>query len=93
MASAVGAEEVAAEEVLIADGIIATICAPGLRLFGFDSLSSPLEWRRGRGHCCSGVRPEAIATAVWPLGALSPSWALQCGGLFVPAEAKPEFRL
>jgi hypothetical protein len=66
MASIVGAEVVAAEEVLVADEITATIRAPGLRLFGFDSLSSPLEWGRGRGHCCSGVRPEAIAAAVWP---------------------------
>jgi hypothetical protein len=43
MASVVGAEVVAAEEVLVTDGITATIRAPGLRLFGFDSLSSPLE--------------------------------------------------
>jgi hypothetical protein len=57
MASVVGAEVVTAEEVLVADGISATICAPGLRLFGFDSLSSPLERRHGRGRCCSGVRP------------------------------------
>jgi hypothetical protein len=47
MASVVGAEVVAAEEVLVADGITATIRAPGLRLFGFDSLSSPIEWGRG----------------------------------------------
>jgi hypothetical protein len=66
MASVVCAEVVAAEEVLVADGITATIRAPGLRLFGFDSLSSPLEQRRGRGHCRSGVHPEAIAAAVWP---------------------------
>jgi hypothetical protein len=64
MASVVGAEVVAAEEVLVADGITATIRAPGLRLFGFDSLSSPLEWGRGRGPCCSSVRLEAIAAAV-----------------------------
>ena len=64
MASVVGAEVVAAEEVLVADGITTTIRASGLRLFGFDSLSSPLERRRGRGHCCSGIRPEAIAAAV-----------------------------
>jgi hypothetical protein len=69
MASVVGAEVVAAEEVLVADGITATIRATGLRLFGFDSLSSPLEWGRGRGPCCSSVRPEAIAAAVWPPGA------------------------
>jgi hypothetical protein len=43
MAAVVGAEVVAAEEVLVTDEIAATICAPGLRLFGFDSLSSPLE--------------------------------------------------
>jgi hypothetical protein len=69
MASVVGAEVVAAEEVLVADGITANICAPGLWLFGFDSLSSPLEWGRGRGYCCSSIRPEAIAAAVWPPGA------------------------
>jgi hypothetical protein len=66
MASVVGAEVVAAKEVLVADGITATIRALGLRLFGFDSLSSPLEWGRGRGARCSSVRPEAIAAAVWP---------------------------
>jgi hypothetical protein len=68
MASVVGAEVVAAEEVIVADGITATIRAPGLRLFGFDNLSSPLKWGRGRGPCCSSVRPEAIAAAVWPPG-------------------------
>ena len=69
MAAIVGAEVVAAEEVLVADEIAATICAPGLRLFGFDSLSSPLEWGRGRGPRCSSVCPEAIAAVVWPPGA------------------------
>jgi hypothetical protein len=69
MASVVGAEVVAAEEVLVTDGVTATIRAPGLRLFGFDSLSSPLEWGRGRGARCSSVRPEAIAAAVRPPGA------------------------
>jgi hypothetical protein len=69
MASVVGAEVVAAEEVLVADGITATIRAPGLRLFGFDSLSSPLEWGRGRGPCCSSVCPEVIAAVVWLPGA------------------------
>jgi hypothetical protein len=110
MASVVCTEVVAAEEVLVADGITATIRAPGLRLFGFDSLSSPLERRRGRRNCRSGVSPEAIAAAVWPPGvevvvtvagagggeppgAFIAPRALQCGGLFVPAEAEPEFRL
>jgi hypothetical protein len=58
-----------AGEVLVVDEIAAAICAPGLRLFGFDSLSSPLEWRCGRGPCRSSVCPEVIAAAVWPPGA------------------------
>jgi hypothetical protein len=58
-----------AGEVLVADEITATISAPGLRLFGFDSLSSPLEWGRGRGARRSSVCPEVIAVAVWPPGA------------------------
>jgi hypothetical protein len=65
-AAIVGAEVVAAEEVLVADEIAATICALGLRLFGFDSLSSPLQWGRGRGPYRSSVCPEVIAAAVWP---------------------------
>jgi hypothetical protein len=69
MAAVVGAEVVAAEEVLVADEIAATICALGLRLFGFESLSSPLEWGRGRGPYRSSACPEVIAAAVWPLGA------------------------
>jgi hypothetical protein len=67
MAAVVDVEVVAAEEVLVADEIAATILAPGLRLFGFDSSSSPLEWGRGRGARRSSVRPEVIAAAVWPL--------------------------
>jgi hypothetical protein len=55
MAAVVVAEVVAAEEVLW--------------LFGFDSLSSPLEWGCGRGPCCSSVCPEVIAAAVWLPGA------------------------
>jgi hypothetical protein len=69
VAAVVGAEVVAAGEVLVVDEIVGAICAPGLRLFGFDSLSSPLEWGRGRGPCRSSVCPEVIATAVWPPGA------------------------
>jgi hypothetical protein len=99
-----------AGEVLVANEITATIRAPGLWLFGFDSLSSPFEWGRGRGARRSSVRPEVIAAAVWPPGVevvvaaagaggceppgvfVGPQ-ALQCGGLFVPAGAEPEFRL
>jgi hypothetical protein len=40
-----------------------------LQFHGLGSLSSPLEWGRGRGPCRSSVRPEAIAAAVWPPGA------------------------
>jgi hypothetical protein len=69
MAAVVGAEVVAAEEVLVANEIAAAICTPGLRLFGFDSLSSPLEWGHGRGPCRSRVCPKVIAAAVWPPGA------------------------
>jgi hypothetical protein len=67
--AAVGAEVVAAGEGFSADEIVGAICAPGLRLFGFDSLSSPLEWGCGRGPCRSSVCPKVIAAAVWPPGA------------------------
>jgi hypothetical protein len=60
----VAAEVVATEEVLVTDEIAAAIRAPGLQLFGFDSLSSPLEWGRGRGPCRSSVCPEVIVAAV-----------------------------
>jgi hypothetical protein len=39
------------------------------RASGSLYLSSPLDRRCGRGHCCRGVRPEAIAAAVRPPGA------------------------
>jgi hypothetical protein len=68
-AAVVGAEVVAAREVLVTDEIAAAIRAPGLRLFGIDSLSSPLEWGRGRGPWRSSVCHEVIAAAVWPPGA------------------------
>jgi hypothetical protein len=88
-ASVVGAEVVAAEEVLVADGITATIRAPGLRLFGFVSLSSPLEWGRGRGPRCSSVHPEAIAAAIWPPGAEVVVAAAGAGGGEPPGVSSP----
>jgi hypothetical protein len=55
VAAVVGAEVVAAGEGFSADGTVSATCAPSLRLFGFDSLSSPLEWGRGRGPCHSSI--------------------------------------
>jgi hypothetical protein len=69
VAAIIGAEVVAAREVLVADEIVGAISAPGLQLFGFDSLSSPLEWGHGREPCRSSVCPEVIAAAIWPPGA------------------------
>jgi hypothetical protein len=88
-AAVVGAEVVAAEEVLVADEIAATIRAPGLRLFGFDSLSSPLEWGRGRGPYRSSVCPEVIAAAVWPPGAEVVVAAAGAGGGEPPGVLSP----
>jgi hypothetical protein len=108
VAAVVGAEVVAAGEGFSADEIVGAICALGLRLFGFDCLSSPLEWGRGRGPCRSSVCPEVIAADVWPPGAEDVVAAVVVGGepprvcrpagppmwgLFVPAGVEPEFRL
>jgi hypothetical protein len=82
--TAVGAEVVAAGEGLVADEIVGAICAPGLRLFGFDSLSSPLEWGRGRGPCRSSICPEVIAAAVWSPGAEVVVAAAGVGGGVTP---------
>jgi hypothetical protein len=69
VAVVVGVEVVAAGEGFYADEIVGTICVLGLRLFGFDCLSLPLEWGRGRGPCRSSVCPEVIAAAIWSPGA------------------------
>jgi hypothetical protein len=57
-------------------------CLPrtDLRLHGLGSLSSPLEWGRGRGPCRSSVCPEVIAAAVWPPGAEVVVAAAEAGG-------------
>jgi hypothetical protein len=108
VATVVGTEVLAAGEGLVADETVGAICATGLRLFGFDSLSSPLEWGRGRGPCRSSVCPEVIAAAVSPPGAEVVVAAAVVGGespgacrptgppmwrLFIPAGVEPEFRL
>jgi hypothetical protein len=51
-----------------------------LRLYGLGSLSSPLEWGRGRGPCGNSVCPEVIAAAVWPPGAEVVVAAARAGG-------------
>jgi hypothetical protein len=80
---------VAAEEVLVTNEVAAAICAPGLRLFGFDSLSSPLEWGHGRGPCHNSVCPEVIAAAVWPPGAEVVVAAAGAGGGEPPGVLPP----
>jgi hypothetical protein len=79
------------------------------RLFGFDGLSSPLVWGRGRGTFHSSVCSEVIAAAVSPLeaevvvavGAVvagePPGVCFPAGPLvwrwFIPVGVEPESRL
>ena len=94
--AAVSAEVVAAGEGFSADEIVGAICAPGLRLFGFNIwFSSPARGRE-REPASGSVRPGTIAAAAEvtdespgvrrPAG--PPMW-----GLFVSAGVEPEFRL
>jgi hypothetical protein len=96
MASIVGAEVVAAKEVLVTDGITATIRAPGLRLFGFDVWFASLEWGREREPSGGYVRLGTMAAAAEVAGE-SPGACRPVGSpvwrLLIPAGAEPEFRL
>jgi hypothetical protein len=94
--AAVGAKVVAAGEGFSADEIVGAICAPGLRLFGFNIwFSSPVRGRE-REPSSGSVRPGTIATAAEVAGestgacrpAGPPMWRL-----FIPAGVEPEFRL
>jgi hypothetical protein len=60
-----------------------------LRLHGLGSLSSPLEWGRGRGPCRSSVYPEVITAAVWPPGAEVVVAAAGAGGCAPPGVSSP----
>jgi hypothetical protein len=59
------------------------------RTSGSLYLSSPLERRRGRGHCYSGVRLEAIAAAVRPPRAEVVVAAAGAGGSGRPGALSP----
>jgi hypothetical protein len=67
-AAVVGAEVVAAGEVLVADEIAAVIRAPSLGSLALIACPRP-RWGCGRGPYRSSVCPEVIAAAVWPPGA------------------------
>jgi hypothetical protein len=96
------------EKVSSANEIVGTICALGLRLFGFNIWFSSFMWGHEREPCRSSVYPEVIAAAVWPpraeiivaaavVGFEPPGACLPAGSpmwrLFIPAGVEPEFRL
>jgi hypothetical protein len=94
--AAVGAKVVAAGESFPADEIVGAICAPGLRLFGFNIwFSSPTRGRE-REPSSGSVHPGTIAAAAEVVGeppracrpACPPMWRL-----FIPMGVEPEFRL
>jgi hypothetical protein len=64
VAAVVGAEVVAARGACLRRRDRRRHLRLDLRLFGFDGLSSPLMWGRGRGPFHSSVCPEVIAAAV-----------------------------
>jgi hypothetical protein len=94
--AAVGAEVVATGEGFSADKIVDAICAPGLRLFGFNIWFSSSARGREREPSSSRVCPGTIAAAAEVAGE-SPGVCRPAGppmwGLFVPVGVEPEFRL
>jgi hypothetical protein len=94
--AAVGAEVVAAGEGFSTDEIVGAICAPGLRLFGFNVWFSSSARGRKREPSSGSVRPGTIAVAAEVAGK-SPEVCRPAGppmwGLFVPAGVEPEFCL
>jgi hypothetical protein len=94
--AAVGAEVVAAGESFSADEIVDAICAPGLRLFGFNIWFSSSARGCEREPSSGSVRPGTIAAAAEVAGE-SPGVCRPAGppmwGLFLPAGVEPEFRL
>jgi hypothetical protein len=94
--AAVGAEVVAAGEGCSADEIVGAICAPGLRLFGFNIWFSSSARGREREPSSGSVRPGTIAAAAEVAGE-SPGVCRPAGPpmwrLFIPAGVEPEFRL
>jgi hypothetical protein len=94
--AAAGAEVVAAGEGFSADEIVGAICAPCLRLFGFNILFSSSARGREREPSSGGIRPGTITAAAEVAGE-SPGVCRPTGPpmwrLFIPAGVEPEFRL
>jgi hypothetical protein len=94
--AAVGAEVVAAGEGFSAEEIVGAICAPSLRLFGFNIWFSSSARGREREPSSGSVRPGTIAASVEVAGespgvrrpAGPPMWRL-----FITAGVEPEFRV
>jgi hypothetical protein len=109
MASAAGAEVEAAREVLVADGITATIRASGLRLFALVLAPRASAWVRARlqqrppqglRRCSSATRSggrcrrcQSGRRRAARQSSVAPQALPHRVGLFVPAEGEPEFRL
>jgi hypothetical protein len=105
----VGAEVVAAGEVLVANEIAAAVRAPGLGSLALIACPRPSSGDVGEGliAAASALRsslllfghPERRSLSLLPEWAAARTWgfvapqALQCGGFFVPVGVESEFRL